>query len=64
MTQILNHVLVGGGTPVISSLTGRELLINTDVTRFRVPAAFTAASAAAAEAAYMDFLSTAGWATR
>ncbi len=63
MTQILNHVLVGGGTPVISSLTGRELLINTDVTRFRVPAAFTAASAAAAEAAYMDFLSTAGWAT-
>ncbi|MBI2408395.1 MAG: hypothetical protein HYV19_08875 [Gemmatimonadetes bacterium] len=65
MTKSMKHILVGGGTPVTSSLSGRELLINTDVTRFRVPATFTAKGTAAAEAAYMEFMNSAStWDTR
>jgi hypothetical protein len=52
----LNHVLVGGGKSVTSSLTGRKLLINTDPTRFRVPASFTAAGVVAAEQALLAVL--------
>jgi len=58
MSDSLTHVVVGGGTRVTASLTGRELLINLDPTRFRVPASFTSEGMAAAATAYTADLAT------